>query len=141
MTTQNQPPVELHPYEVWLTTQLQKANKILAEQGVIAANTVLSQCRYMAPAAAVWLIEGANRRHYWVITGEIPTDILAADAAKNAREAMRSFHMRWQLRAEQIMQAKPTDESRKMATILVESAEVLFKLAENDSLWQEEPQH
>lgn len=140
MTTQNQSPVEQHPYEVWLTTQLQKANKFLAEQGVIAANTVLTHSRYMVPAAAVWLIEGANRRHYWVMTGELPTDILAADAAKDAREAMRGFHMRWQLRAEQMMQANPTEETRKIATLLVESAEVLYKLTENDSLWQQQSQ-
>lgn len=137
MTTEQQPNAQ-HPDDIWLSQQLQKATKFLADQGIIADNILLSQSRYMAPHAAVWLVEAANGSNYWVITGDLPTDAVVSSAAKTAREAMRSFHLRWQLRAEQLLRVPASDEMKSTASTLVVAAETLFTLVENSQMWQQD---
>ena len=87
----------------WVRTQFQKANQYLAEKGILPDNVAVSESRYLTPLMAVWKITAQDRKQYWVISGDLPTDHMALSAAKDAREAVRAFSLQWQLKAEQIM--------------------------------------
>jgi len=65
----------------------------------------------------------------WVICGEVPTDHISSDVASSPRDVARHFSLKWQLDAER--QAEPAEKAR-----LTQMAELLYELAENDSLWQ-----
>ena len=101
----------------WVREQYQRANKHLAEQGVLFESVATEECRYLAPVVAVW---------------KIPYT-----AAKNAQESLRAFSMRWQLQAENILQSGTTDQLRKdFAQLLVSKAEIVYDLFANEKNWQ-----
>lgn len=69
------------------------------------------------------------RSFHWFICGEVPLDYLPGDVAASPREALRHFSMKWQLDAE-----RAGDEAS--ANALIEHAEAVYALADEDSAWQ-----
>lgn len=121
----------------WMREQFQKANKHLAEHGVLYESVFVDECRYLAPFVAVWKIKASDGKKFWAITGDVPSDFVGLDAAKTAREVMKHFSLQWQLKAEKLIQAGNTDETgKKYAGLLINSAENLYRLSENKELWQ-----
>lgn len=121
----------------WVREQFQVANKYMAEKGLMPQRVLETQSRYLAPNIAVWKMMDTNGEMYWVISGEVPTDHIAADAAPDAREAMRSFSLRWQLKAEQILQTQTQDNTqRQFAHMLVTRAEGLYQIFDDEKLWK-----
>jgi hypothetical protein len=121
----------------WVKEQYQRANKHLAEQGILFESVATEECRYLAPHVAVWKIKSMEGKYYWVISGDVPADVIAHSAAKNAQETLRSFSMRWQLQAENIMQSKTNDQVRlDFAKVLINKAEMLYDLSVNEKNWQ-----
>lgn len=120
----------------WARTQFQKANQYLAEKGILPENVAVSESRYLTPLVAVWKIKAQDRKEYWVISGDLPTDHLALSAAKDAREAVRAFSLHWQLKAEQIMNSGSVDKTKvDFANLLVNRAHSLYDLFAKEELW------
>ncbi len=86
---------------------------------------------------AIWKIRAQDRKEYWVISGDLPTDHMALSAAKDAREAVRAFSLHWQLKAEQIMNSGAIDQTKvDFANLLVNRAHGLYDLFNKDELWK-----
>ena len=61
------------------------------------------------------------------ICGEVPLDHISAEAATTPREVIRHFAMKWQLDSEAL--------EGDSATTLIEHAESLYPLADDERLW------
>lgn len=122
----------------WVKEQFQRANKHLAEQGILFDTVVMEESRYLAPDVAIWKIKDMKKNFYWVISGDLPADALPASAAKSARDALRHFSLSWQMKAENIIQNPVSDKVQKdYATLLTQKADMLYAAQENDEWWQE----
>ncbi len=121
----------------WVREAFQKANQYLAENGILFDSVKVEQCLYLAPIVAVWKIKAKNGKWYWVISGNVTSDACALDNAANARDAMRHFALSWQLKAEQLLNMQQLDQTqRDYANLLIEQAERLYQMHDNESLWQ-----
>lgn len=123
----------------WVKEQFQRANKHLAQKGILFDSVTTQDSRYLAPHVAVWKIKDTKGKYYWVISGDLPADAVSADAANNVRDAIRHFSMLWQIKAQNIFQSNSTDKVQtEFADLLVSKAEMLYKFHENEALWQEQ---
>lgn len=43
----------------WVREQFQKANRFLAEKGIVPAKVFAEECRYLAPLVALWKLESS----------------------------------------------------------------------------------
>jgi hypothetical protein len=120
----------------WVRIQFQKANQYLAEKGILPDNVAVSESRYLTPLMAVWKITAQDRKQYWVISGDLPTDHMPLSAAQDAREAVRAFSLSWQLKAEQVMNSGSIDKTKAdFANLLVHRAHGLYDLFNKEELW------
>ena len=106
-------PISDEERATWVREQFQKANKFLAENGVLFDSVVTEESRYLIPYLAVWKIKAMDSKRYWVISGDLPSDYTSVDNAKDAKEALRHFAMHWQLKAENLINAKDADKTQK----------------------------
>lgn len=121
----------------WVREQFQKANKHLAEKGVLFDSVVTEESRYLAPFVAIWKLKDRQGKYYWVISGDVPTDFILAENAKDARGALKHFSLHWQLTAENIQTTNGLAEQDKaFASVLVKAAENLYQMVEDDAIWQ-----
>jgi hypothetical protein len=124
---------------VWVKEQFQRANKHLAEKGILFDAVVVEESRYMAPNVAVWKIKDTKNDFYWVISGEVPADALPHSIAASAREAIKHFSLAWQIKAENILHSPAVDTTqREYATLLASKAEMLYAIQDNEEWWQGE---
>ncbi|GAA6183750.1 MULTISPECIES: DUF4826 family protein [Alteromonadaceae] len=122
----------------WVRSQFQRANKHLAENGVIFDSVVTEECRYLAPYVAVWKIKALDKKFYWVISGDLPCDFMPYESEKNARDVLRRFSFQWQLKAQDIEESGNIDKTQKQfAEMLVTRAEGLYALYNQEDLWKE----
>jgi hypothetical protein len=119
----------------WVRKQYQVATKYLAEKGVVTKSVQLEESRYILPALALWKLTAIDGNKFWVLCGDLPSDHSSVDVAPNAREALRHFSLKWQMQAENLLQAKD-EEQNKFAQLLIGRAEGLYKLFDDESLWQ-----
>ena len=123
----------------WVREQFQRANKHLAEKGILFETVVTQESRYLAPDVAVWKIKDTKNDFYWVISGDLPADAIPASAAKTAREAIRHFSLSWQLRAQNITDSGTRDSMQaEFATLLTQKAELLYQVQDDEKWWQAE---
>jgi hypothetical protein len=121
----------------WVKQQFQRANKHLAEKGILFDTVVAEESRYIAPEVTVWKIKDTKKNFYWVISGNLPADAISVSVANSAREAIRHFSLSWQLKAQNIMSSAVVDNTQKeFATLLIEKAEMLYEVQENEEWWQ-----
>jgi len=120
----------------WVRSQFQKANLHLAEKGVVMDSVAVQDSRYLPPYVAVWKINALDKQSYWVISGDLPTDHLELKAAESARDALRAFSFRWQVKAQQLIDAGISDQTAAdYANLLVNRAHSLYQLFESENLW------
>jgi hypothetical protein len=125
---------------VWQRECFQKAQKHLAEKGIMPKTVIEKESRFLAPLCALWKFKAQNGTDYWVITGRLPTDHAAASAAKDARDALRYFSLQWQLKADQIMSTQVRDKTQvDFANLLINRAHGLYEMHDNEQLWANEP--
>ncbi|GGW89146.1 DUF4826 family protein [Alteromonas halophila] len=123
-------------HDAWVREQFQRANKHLAENGVLFDTVNTNSSRYLAPFVAVWKIRAQDKKSYWVICGDLPADFTIESNAENARDAIRYFSMHWQVKAENIRQSGIQDKVQQdYANLLQSRAEGLFDIYEMDKLW------
>lgn len=122
----------------WSRESYQKAIGHLAEKGIVADSVSMEQSRYLAPILAVWKIKSADQRWFWVISGDLPTDWMTEEGAESARDAVRAFSLRWQLKAEEIRVNQEADKTQQeFATLLIGRANGLYDIYEREELWQQ----
>ncbi|SEA42274.1 DUF4826 family protein [Alkalimonas amylolytica] len=121
----------------WVRSQFQKANQYLASKGILPDQVVVTESRYLVPLVAVWRIKSQDRKEFWVLTGDLPTDHMALSGAKNAKEAIRAFSFQWQLKAQQILDTQQGDKTQlDFANLLISRAHGLYDLFDNETIWQ-----
>ena len=121
----------------WVQSQFRKANEYLASKGIIPDQVVVQESRYLAPVLAIWKIKSQDRKEYWVLSGDLPTDHMAVSVAASAKEAIRSFSLNWQLKAQQILDSGRADKTQQdFANLLISRAHDLYDLFGQDELWQ-----
>jgi hypothetical protein len=92
--------------------------------------------RYLPPMVAVWQINAIDKQRYWVISGDLPTDYIALSAAADARDALRAFSFRWQMNAQQLIDAGVQEQTTAdYVNLLIGRAHSLYDLFENDQIW------
>lgn len=122
----------------WVREQFQKANKHLAENGILFDSVVTEESRYLAPYVAMWKIKANDGKFFWVITGDLPTDFMPFENEKTARAAIRHFSLTWQLKAENIKRKENADATEiEFADILVSRAEGLHRIQAQEGLWDQ----
>jgi hypothetical protein len=120
----------------WVKEQFQRANKHLAEKGVLFDTVVTEESRYLAPFVAIWKIKALDGKLFWVISGDVPADFMPYKSEKNARDALRGFSFRWQLQADNILHSGTNDKTQHdFADRLIAKAEVVYELFSNDKAW------
>jgi len=121
----------------WVRNQYQKANQYLAGKGIIPDNVAVTESRYLPPLVALWKLNTKDKKSFWVISGDLPTDHMPFSAAATARDAMRSFSLNWQLKAENIINGSAIDKTQQdFANLLVNRAQGLYELFEDDAIWK-----
>lgn len=123
----------------WVRSQFQKANEHLASKGIVPDNVAVAESRYMPPLLAIWKLNTRDKQSYWVISGDLPTDYIQYSAATDAREAVRTFSLQWQLKAQKIIESGISDKTQQdYANLLINRAQGLYELFSQDELWQAE---
>ena len=122
-------PISDEERATWVREQFQKANKFLAENGVLFDSVITEESRYLMPYLAVWKIRAMDSKRYWVISGDLPSDYTSVDNAKDAKDVLRHFAMHWQLKAENLINAEGADDTQKaFGALLINRAESLFAM-------------
>lgn len=120
----------------WVRTQFQRANKYLAENGILFKSVATTESRYLAPVMAVWKIVSEDNKRYWVISGDLPVDVVGEQAAATAREAIRHFSYQWQIKAENLRNLAGDDKTQlDYAALLQSKGEMLYETAMDEKLW------
>lgn len=123
----------------WVRTQFQKANRFLAEKGVIPSKVLTDESRYLAPYVAIWKMESKrpSSKTFWVMSGDLPSDFVDVKVAATARDAVRHFSMMWQMQAENLVRSGATRDATqaKFAQLLVSRAESLYRIHNDEKLW------
>ena len=120
----------------WVKEQFQRANKHLAEKGVLFDTVVTEESRYLAPFVAIWKIKALDGKFFWVVSGDVPADFMPYKSEKNARDALRGFSFRWQLQADNILNSGTDDKTQHdFADRLIAKAEAVYELFSNDKAW------
>ena len=119
----------------WVKQQYQIATKYLAEKGIVTSSVAVEESRYLVPVLALWKLTAMDGKKFWVLCGDLPCDHSSVDVAPNAREAIRHFALKWQMQAENLLQAE-SEEQKRFAQLLISRAEGLYKLYDEEPLWQ-----
>ncbi|MFC3093534.1 DUF4826 family protein [Alteromonas sediminis] len=121
----------------WAREQFQRANKHLAEIGILFDAVTPEESKYLAPVVAVWKIRSTEGKRYWVISGDVPADVIAESAAATARDALRYFAYQWQMKASNLMAEADNDQTKNhYAALLEKKGVMLYDISTNDELWQ-----
>lgn len=132
----------------WVTNQLESAVKELTEQGLFDTAMVEARPAWVFPfGLLIGMIreQGETTSFDWFIKGDFPTGRVHSSIASTAREAARYFALQWQLEAKRIEESGSDTQGEeltqpepgKSGNQLVEMAQSLYELVEQDSLWQE----
>ncbi|MDG1123175.1 MAG: DUF4826 family protein [Glaciecola sp.] len=129
-------PMTQAEHDQWVREQFQRANKHLAENGVLFDSVVVEESRYLAPYVAVWKIKSQQGKYFWVLSGDLPADYIPFDTAEDVRNALKHFSLSWQLKAENIISTNGIDETQQnYAKLLADRAISLYQLSEQQELW------
>ncbi|MDP4528397.1 DUF4826 family protein [Alkalimonas delamerensis] len=121
----------------WVRTQFQKANEYLGSKGILPDQVLVKESRYLVPLVAIWRIKSQDRKEYWVLTGDLPSDHMPFSAATSPKEAIRAFSLHWQLKAQQILDTQQGDKTQlDFANLLIGRAQSLYELFNNEAMWQ-----
>ncbi len=120
----------------WIKEQYQIATKYLAEKGIVTKSVIVEESRYLVPLLALWKLTSMDGKRFWVLCGDLPSDYSSVDVAPNAREALRHFSLKWQMQAENLLQAK-NEEQNNFAHLLIGRADGLYNLYNDESFWQQ----
>ncbi len=114
----------------WIRQQLDAAVQSLNDQQVFDDPFIESKPAWMLPMPILLgkaRAQSDPRSFCWFICGDVPFDHIDANAAATPKEALRHLAMKWQIAAEGLDEAD--------AVALIDSAELLYDLTEDDRFW------
>lgn len=132
--------------KAWNQNEFVKVQKYCVTQGVEPKRILQKKSQVIPPVLGVWYLESTTKgEDYWLISGELPTDISPAKVAKNAREALRHFSMNWQLKAANLEAALAEGKNEsldretqvKYINELLVKAESIYAISQDEKLWAE----
>jgi hypothetical protein len=134
------------PDSDWVRDTVERAVADTSALGIIPDELIEARAIWSVPGEVMigQMRQPRNSSFYWFISGNLPTDHIDGVLASTAREALRSFSLKWQMDAERYAdpatrQAHDLDETRDwdgMVAKLVAKAEELYAMAEDDRFWQ-----
>jgi len=103
---------------------------------------------HLAPHVSIWAIESHAKPGWvgwWVICGDLPTDIVSSASVKHPREAMLAFATRWRSAAELMASGQSSAEFSvgspaewpSLAPLLAARSALLQDLATDTGVWDE----
>ncbi len=129
----------------WHQEEFVKVQKFCGSQGIQVKGIDNTKTRCLPPLVGLWYVNSSVKKEdYWVIAGDLATDLSKAEVAPNAREALKYFSMNWQLKAAQIEDAiaegKITGDNIATQTDIVKEliskAEALYQIHSDEKLWK-----
>ena len=104
---------------------------------------------FVAPYASVWAVESLQRPEWigwWVICGDLPSDVLPAHDLATPRDALRAFGKRWLLHAQGLDRGQvpaawghvADPELPKLTAQLKKRGAALLLWADDDASWPDE---
>ena len=131
--------------QAWIKQRLDAAVHELIDSGVFESVMIEAKPAWVFPfQVLLGKIREQGEEFKWIICGEVPTDYFDSATVSTPREAARHFALKWQLDAarQQNLSAEtppgPAPESRPeyFGSELAETAEALYALVNDASLWQ-----
>ncbi len=91
--------------QTWCAERRLDVASCLQQQGLEASAGRIGDgpAWFVAPYASVWAVESQQRPEWigwWVICGDLPSDVLPAHDLASPRDALRAFGKRWLLHAQ-----------------------------------------
>jgi hypothetical protein len=104
---------------------------------------------YLPPLVSVWAIESAERPDWvgaWVISGDLPADVVSAADIKHPRDALRAFVERWRATANDMAAGRASPgfsigtaaDWPTLGPMLASRAELLAGMADDADLWDDD---
>lgn len=101
----------------------------------------------IAPYVSVWRVlnsEDPDDVGFWAIAGDLPTDYVSSNDARDAREVLRHFAQNWHEVAQCMERREPhpdieigsPEEWPELAPLLESRAQALQAMADDDDLWE-----
>ena len=128
----------------WNKSQLEKAINELSVMGIFQGARLEGRVSWALKNAVLigQVRESIDKTSFrWIVAGEnVPTDHVDGHSADNPRDALRHFCLKWQLGADQVIQASENDpvsgeKYRAKASGLQKQAEDLYEIVESDTFW------
>lgn len=142
MTNYDDPAVE----EQWCEDRRAQVVDYLQREGIQHGRVGEWPAWHVAPYVSVWAIESLKVPEsigWWVICGDLPTDVVSAADIGHPRDAARAFANRWRDAAPYMERGEEHPDLRlgspeswtELASLLRARAELLAEWAEDDSVW------
>lgn len=132
----------------WIKQQLDSAVRELMDRQMFQSVMIEAKPAWVFPfGLLIGMIreQEQNKGFDWFITGDFPTATVHSSVSGSARDAARHFALAWQLEAKRLEDSSQTSSENIDSTFnaateaqqLVERAQSLYELAEQDSLWEQ----
>ena len=127
----------------WIKQQLDSGVQDLMDKGLYNSITIEAKPAWVFPfGILIGMAREQDQRSGfdWFISGDFPTDHVHSTVAETARDAARHFVLQWQLAAKRQEVGSDGDGSTNENApepdeTLVERAQSLYELVEQDELW------
>jgi Domain of unknown function (DUF4826) len=145
MTDYDDPEIEAH----WCAERREEIAAHLQREGLTHGEIGAGPAWHVAPYVSVWAIESLvapGAVGWWAIAGDLPSDYVSAERARNPREAVQAIALLWQEAAEYMSrgQAHPTfrigsgQRDQELAPLLASRAELLLEWVGDAELWEDD---
>jgi hypothetical protein len=134
--------------ERWCNERRSAVIEYLQQQHLVHGTVGEWPAWHVAPYVSIWAIESTSKPGWvgwWVISGDLPTDYVSANAIKHPRDAIQAIAARWQNAAVLMAQGagapgftigSPNDWP-SLAPLLESRAKLLQEWAGDERLWSD----
>ena len=137
------------PEELWCAARAAEVAACLAAQAVEHGRVGAWPAWHVLPYASLWAVESRDRPEWigwWVICGDLPTDLLPAHDLATPRDALRAFGKRWALHGDCLDRGevplawakRPDAELPKLAATLKRRGAALQVWADDEAAWPDQ---
>jgi len=142
----NPPAAAAGSEEAWCDARALDVAQCLARHAVAHGRIGEIPAWHAMPYASIWAVESAHRPEWigwWVISGDLPSDLIAAQGVETPRAALRAFGERWGRHAQALQRGEvPTpwshlapSELPAFSALLRRRGVALQQWADDDASW------
>lgn len=136
-------PTEPTPEETWCAERSADVTACLQRHGIEHGRIGEWPAWHVMPYASAWAVESLHRPEWvgwWVICGDLPSDVLAAHDLPSPRDALRAFGKRWVLHGESLDRGDvPPAWAHEPHAVLPKLAALLKKRGAALQVWADDP--